>query len=151
MRISKIFPSKYVKAADLEGRTITLTITKVTMDEMLTHDNKKVKKPVVWFERATKGFVINLTNALIIANLYGDETDSWTGRRISIYPTRVKAFGEMQDCIRVSEEIPASPKPVGYPLGAAAQVEETTGLDDDEDVTDHGYDDNPFDDSAPTA
>jgi hypothetical protein len=147
MRISKIFPSKYVKAADLEGRTITLTISKVTMDEMLTHDNKKVKKPVVWFERATKGFVINLTNALIIGNLYGDETDNWAGCRISLYPTKVRAFGEMQDCIRVREEIPASPRSVA----TAPQVEETTGLDDDEDVADHGYDDNPFDDGAPTA
>lgn len=142
MKISKVFPSKYVKAADLDGKTVTLTILKVTMEEMTTHDNKKANKPVVWFEKATKGFVINLTNALIIANLYGDETDNWTGKRISIYPTRVKAFGQMQDCIRVREEVPATAKPVAQ----AAHVEETTGLDDDEDVTD--YTDNPFEDAA---
>lgn len=142
MKISKVFPSKYVKAADLDGKTVTLTILKVTMEEMTTHDNKKANKPVVWFEKATKGFVINLTNALIIANLYGDETDNWTGKRISIYPTRVKAFGQMQDCIRVREEVPATAKPVAQ----AVHVEETTGLDDDEDVTD--YSDNPFEDAA---
>lgn len=140
MKISQVFPSKYVKAEDLQGKTVTLTIKGVVMEEMTTHDNKTVKKPVVWFEKATKGFVINLTNALIIKALYGDETDDWTGKRISIYPTRVKAFGKMQDCIRVREEIPAQAKPVAQ----AAQVEEPTGLDDDEDVAD--FADNPFED-----
>lgn len=139
MKISQVFPSKYVKAEDLQGKTVTLTIKTVTLEEMTTHDNKTASKPVVWFEKATKGFVINLTNALIIKNLYGDDTDDWTGKRIAIYPTRVKAFGKMQDCIRVREEIPATPKPVAQ----AAEIETPTGLDDDEDVTD--FNDNPFD------
>lgn len=147
MKVSDVFPSKYIKAGDLEGRTLTLRISKVTMEEMVTHDSKKVRKPVVWFEKASKGFVLNLTNALTIANLHGDEMDDWKGKRIAIYPTRVKAFGEMQDCVRVREEIPAIAKPTAQ----AVQVEERVGLDDDEDVVDHGYDDNPFDDGGVAA
>lgn len=133
MKISQIFPSKYLTAADLNGKSFTLTIKSVTLEEMITHDNKKANKPVCWFEKAQKGFVMNLTNARIVAGLYGDETTDWTGRRITLYPTRVKAFGEIQDCIRVREEIPAQPRPPAQ----AAQVEETTGLDDDEDVADY--------------
>lgn len=132
MKISEVYPTKYVTAADLQGRTVTLTIKAVTMEEMLTHDNKTVSKPVAWFERTNKGFVMNATNARVIANLYGDNTDGWTGQRISIYPTQVKAFGKMQDCIRVREEIPAQPKPVAQ----SPTVEETSGIDDDEDVAD---------------
>jgi len=142
VKISQVFPSKYVKAEDLQGKTVTLTIKAVTMEEMTTHDNKTAVKPVVWFEKATKGFVMNLTNALIIKNLYGDETDNWPGQRIAIYPTRVKAFGKMQDCIRVREEIPAIAKPVAQ----ASETETPTGLDDDEDVTD--FNDNPFESEA---
>lgn len=142
MLISKVFPSKYVAAADLNGKTVTLTIKTVTMEEMITHDNKKANKPVVWFEKATKGFVLNLTNAKIIAHLYGDDTDLWTGSRISIYPTRIKAFGQMQDAIRVREEVPATAKPVA----TAPQVEERTDIDDDEDVTDFEQNANPFED-----
>lgn len=142
MKISVIFPSKYVKAADLNGKPVTLTIKGVTLEEMVTHDNKKVSKPVVWFERATKGFVINLTNALIIAALHGDETDNWTGKRITIYPTQVKAFGKMEDCIRVRQEVPAQPKPQAQ----APQVEERAEIDDDEDVAD--YDAHLFDSEA---
>jgi hypothetical protein len=132
MKISEIFPSKYITAADLNGRPFTLTIRTVTLEEMITHDNKKVKKPVCWFEKAQKGFVMNATNGYIVANLYGDSTEDWTGQRITLYPTQVKAFGKVQDCIRVREEIPAQPRPVAQ----AAQVEVQSGLDDDEDVAD---------------
>lgn len=132
MLISTVYPSKYVTAADLQGRTVTLTIKAVTLEEMLTHDSKKATKPVAWFERTEKGFVMNMTNAKIIAALYGDDTAGWIGERISLYPTRVKAFGTVQDCIRVREEIPAKPKPP-----AQTAVVEEPSVDDDEDVADY--------------
>lgn len=140
MKISDVFPSKYVKAADLNGRTVTLTIKSLAFEDMLNHANEKERKPVLYFERATKGMVLNRTNAMTIVGLYGDESDDWIGQRISIYPTRVRAFGTLQDAIRVREEIPAQPKPVAV----AVQVEEPS-IDDDEDVAD-----NPFDDDVPT-
>jgi hypothetical protein len=131
VKMSDLFPSKYVKASDLNGRTVTLTIKELRVEEM-GHGSEKERKPVLYFERATKGLVLNRTNAMIIAGLYGDESDDWVGKRISIYPARVKAFGTVQDAIRVREEIPAQPKPVAQ----AAQVEESPELDDAEDVTD---------------
>lgn len=136
MRISDIFPSKYVKAADLQGRPVILAIKDVRVEEMTNHSNEKERKAVVYFEKATKGLVLNRTNAQIIANLYGNETDHWRGKRVTLYPTRVKAFGTMQYCIRVKEEIPAQPKPTA----PAPQVEEAE-IDDIEDITDV---DNPF-------
>ena len=145
MKVSVIFPSKYLTAADLNGKTFTLRIKAVTLEEMVTHENKKVKKPVVWFEAAQKGFVLNVTNGKIIAALYGDETDDWTGKRIAIYPTKVKAFGTYQDAIRVREELPATSKPVA----TATRTEEDSDLDDPEDVTD--YDPNLFDTDSEAA
>jgi hypothetical protein len=132
MRISDIFPSKYVRAADLNGRTITLTIKELRVEDMTNHSGEKERKPVLYFEKATKGLVLNRTNALIIAGLYGDESDAWRGKRISIYPARVKAFGQMQDAIRVREEIPAQPL---RPKVQTVAVEEQE-IDDIEDVTD---------------
>jgi hypothetical protein len=131
MKISQLFPSKFVKAADLNGKTITLTIAKLVVEE-LGHGNEKERKPVLYFQKATKGLVLNRTNTMTIAGLYGDESDDWPGKRISIYPTRVRAFGSMQDTIRVREEIPAEPKPQAH----AVQVEDAAEIDDVEDVTD---------------
>jgi hypothetical protein len=140
MKISQLYPSKYVKASDLEGRTVTLTIDKLVIETM-GHGTEQESKPVLYFRKATKGFVLNATNARTIAGLYGDESDAWVGKRISIYPTRVKAFGATHDTIRVREEIPAQPQPAQPP----AQHMEEQGIDDIEDVTD-----NPFDDEANT-
>lgn len=130
MKVSQLFPSKYVKAADLNGKTVTLTIAKLVMEE-LGHGPEKERKPVLYFQKATKGLVLNRTNAMTIAGLYGDESDHWEGKRISIYPTRIRAFGAMQDTIRVREEVPAPAKPIPPPQG-----EERTTIDDDEDVAD---------------
>ncbi len=131
MKISQLFPSKYVKAADLNGKTITLTIAKLVVEE-LGHGAEKERKPVLYFQKATKGLVLNRTNAMTIAGLYGDESDDWEGKRISIYPTRIRAFGAMQDTVRIREEIPALPKPQAQ----AVPIEETTDIDDVEDVAD---------------
>lgn len=131
MRIDHLFPSKYVKAGDLNGKPVTLTITRLTVEKM-GHGAEEERKPVLYFEKATKGLVLNRTNAMIIASLYGNESDDWAGKRIVIYPTKVRAFGAYQDCIRVKEEIPAQTLP-----GTTAQiVEQRSGIDDDEDVTD---------------
>jgi hypothetical protein len=131
MKISQLFPSKYVKAADLNGKTVTLTISKLVVEE-LGHGAEKERKPVLYFQKATKGLVLNRTNAMTIAGLYGDESDDWEGKRVSIYPTRIRAFGAMQDTIRVREEIPAQPKPQAQAL----HVEDAAEIDDVEDVAD---------------
>ena len=131
MKISQLVPSKYVKAADLNGKTVTLIIAKLVLEE-LGHGAEKERKAVLYFQKATKGLVLNRTNAMTIASLYGDESDEWAGKRISIYPTRIRAFGAMQDTIRVREEIPAQPRPQSANLA----VEEAAEIDDAEDVTD---------------
>lgn len=140
MKISKTFPSKFVKAADLSGKTVTLAIDKVVL-ETLGHGQDQERKPVIYFQKATKGMILNAVNARTIAGLYGDETDEWTGKRISIYPDRVKAFGQMHDVIRVRQEIPAQPKPTQ----PSQPVVEDSEIDDVEDVVDQGYDEHLFD------
>jgi len=132
MKVSALFPSKFVKAADLNGKTPTLTIKEVKT-ERLGHGNDAENKPVLYFKNATKGLVLNRTNAVAIANLYGDEMDDWGGERITLYATTIRAFGKLQDVIRIKEEIPAQPKPVTQ----STEPEEASELDDAEDVVDH--------------
>lgn len=132
MRISDVFPSQYVAAADLRGKDVTLEIKSVTLEQMRTHGDKMAQKPVLWFQKATKGMVLNSTNARIIAKLYGDETDGWPGKSVTIYPARVKAFGETVDAIRVREVRPAQPLRQPAPL----EIEEPPEFEDAEDYSD---------------
>ena len=127
MNVHDLFPTRFIAAADLNGKSFTLTIRNVTLEDMQSHDNKTVTKPVAWFTNAAKGMVLNRTNTMVIADLYGPETDAWAGKRITIYATQVRAFGKMEPAIRVRPEVPAPPKATEVP------VDEPSGLDDDED------------------
>lgn len=125
MNIVKLFPSKYVTAVDI-AKEITLQMRAVQVERM---GNPPEEKPVLYFVGATKGLILNRTNALTIANAYGPETDAWKGKRVTLYSTQVKAFGKVQDAVRV--RIPQS----------QTVPPEDRALDDVEDVVD----DNPWD------
>ena len=104
-----LFPSQFIAAADLKGRDVTLTISRLGIGESLRAEGgKAVKKHIVYFaemdkrpEDDRKKWVLNKTNAKTIAKLYGNDTDAWIGKRITLFPTTCQSFGETVDCIRV--------------------------------------------------
>jgi arabinogalactan endo-1,4-beta-galactosidase len=96
MRISDAFPSEFLKAADLQGRTITLTISHVEMTEI-----GRDERPVLFFKGKEKGLVLNKTNATNIATVYGDDTDDWAGGEVTLYEAMVDYQGKTVPAIRV--------------------------------------------------
>ncbi len=106
MKISAAFPSKYLKAADLQDREIKLVIAKVELEAIGDDD----RKPAVYFTKAKKALICNKTNAKAIAAAYGDDTDDWTGKQIILFPMMVQFRDEMVESIRVK-----IPKPVAAP------------------------------------
>lgn len=110
MRMSDAFPSKYLKAADLQGKNVKLTIRLCNMEKI-----KDDHVLVIYFERADKGMVCNKTNAKKIASAYGDETDNWPGQEIILYEAEVDYNGETVPAIRVripTQTIAVAAKPV---------------------------------------
>lgn len=107
MKMSDLFPSKWLKAEDLEeGATLALTIKDVVMEE-LGQGAKKETKPVVYFRDSDKGLVLNKTNGSIIAKMYGDNTDEWIGKTITLFTMEVDSFGDIVRAVRVKERKPA--------------------------------------------
>lgn len=103
MKISKAFPSRFIKAADLDGKPQVFTILTVNM-EMIGQGSDAEEKPIVFFDETDQGLVLNKTNANMITELLGtDETNGWKGKRICLYPTRVQFGSKMVDSIRVKE------------------------------------------------
>jgi hypothetical protein len=113
MNINQVFPRKYAIGQDIDGKQPTLAIRAVTLEQM---GESHEKKPVIWFTGAKKGVVLNKTMARAIAELYGPETDSWTGKYVTLYADLVKAFGEDHLAIRV--KAPAAHKLPGYAMPA---------------------------------
>ena len=96
MRISDVFPSNYIKASDLNGRSPIVTISHIEFEKI--GDNQK---PVVYFVGKEKGLVLNKTNANNIAMFHGDEMDDWKDKEIVLFPIMVEFQGKMVEAIRV--------------------------------------------------
>ena len=99
MNINQAFPSKYVKASDLNDQTHVVKIVDVKIEEV---GQNKETKPVAYFEGRKKGMVLNKTNSRKIAQIAGSpETEDWVGTEIAIYPTETEFGGESVECIRI--------------------------------------------------
>ena len=136
MRMSDAFPSNYLKAADLNGKGVRVTIESVSM-EKLGDDTKAV----LHFVGKDKGLVLNKTNANRIVEAMGsDETDDWEGWSITLYACKVDYAGKRVDAIRVDDRPGSSRKPQTGRT-APPPVVEDAGYDDAPEVTE---DDIPF-------
>lgn len=98
----KLFDERFVGAWDFDdGNDVNCTIESLKHEQMRTQEGDDVEKPVLYMKGAKKGLVLNKTNAESIAKLYGNDTDGWMGKKITLYPTTCKAFGQTVDCIRI--------------------------------------------------
>lgn len=95
MKISEEFPSAYLKASDLEGREVRLTMGRVDREEIGTD-----KKLVLYFKEREKGLVLNKTNAYTIEAAHGDDTDDWFGNPLILFSIRTEYQGKPVDGLR---------------------------------------------------
>jgi hypothetical protein len=96
MNIDQLFPSKFLRCADLNGQPRRVTISGIKRDDVGGE-----QKVVVTFADETKMLICNKTNARSISKVLGNETKNWIGRDIIFVPTEVDFRGEMVDAIRV--------------------------------------------------
>jgi hypothetical protein len=106
MDIDQSFPSKYLKADDLQGREVEVTIDSVELNKMGSADDAP-EKPVVFFEGKEKGLVLNKTNSAVIKEAYGRLTEEWAGQPLILYPTTTQFKGQLKPCLRV--RVPREP------------------------------------------
>jgi hypothetical protein len=118
MKLDQVFPSNYLKADDLKGREVTVTIREAKM-EKLGEDQRLV----CHFAGKEKGLVTNRTNADRIAYYHGDDTDGWIGKQIILGTELVSFQGKTTPALRVK----------GIPLAqqAPAPAPEAPPFDDE--------------------
>lgn len=122
MDINAAFPSDHLKASDLQGREVNVTISHVEMKDIGGDP-----KPVVYFIGKEKGLVLNKTNASAISQMHGHETDMWVDRPITLFPSQTDFQGKIVPCIRVKigapvyHQAPVSRQPPpGHPAAMGA-------------------------------
>jgi hypothetical protein len=65
----------------------------------------------MYFQRAKRGLIVNRTNWRAVADLYGDESDNWSGKRIALIPAMVDAYGKQTKAVRVRPTRPPEARP----------------------------------------
>jgi hypothetical protein len=102
-----MFDYLHLRAWDLGGQELTVTIEKVEAGTIDTVSDGPKRMPFVYFKGIAKPLGINKTNGRSIAAMYGRDVTKWAGKRITLYPTTTPYQGEEKDCIRVRPGIPA--------------------------------------------
>lgn len=142
--INDAFPSKYIKASDLQGTEPVVTIKRVAFEDV---GKDKERKPIVYFKGKDKGLVLNKTNANKIVQLSGrGDTDDWKGLQIKLYATETQFAGETVDCVRIKgvtngKSMAAKALPVAQPDEDEDDSDEEVNSGHSEPLTD---DDIPF-------
>jgi hypothetical protein len=108
-----VYPSEYVKAADLKGRDVTVIIHDVTKENLVMVGGKKDRKAVVTMRARNKDgtpgqvlgkrWVVGKTVLRQIgASTKSNIIDEWIGREVTLYPTTCRGKeGKDVECIRV--------------------------------------------------
>jgi hypothetical protein len=108
----RMFDQTYLGSWDLvnakgEHIDVTVTISKVEAGELpKTHGSKEERKkkdrrPLLSFQGKEKRMVCNKTNAKAIAGMFGNDTEKWIGKSITLYATVVSSPDGDVEAIRV--------------------------------------------------
>jgi hypothetical protein len=97
----EIFPSKYLKEADLAGEPHEVDIDRAPTETLGKGDDAE-PKTVLYFRDGTKPLPLNMTNWDSVAEITGcDDTVEWRGHRIELYPSTTLMRGSIVPCIRI--------------------------------------------------
>jgi len=92
----QLYAGRFLKAGELLGKHVTLTIADVYREELQGEDAKKWKA-VIAFKESEKQMIACKTNGLCLREMFGNEVANWIGKRITIFPDTWNG----EPCIRI--------------------------------------------------
>lgn len=130
MRVDEAFPSKYISAADIAGKTVRVTISGYEI-ESIGQGVQAQTKPVLYFRGKQKGLVLNKTNAQAVQMMHGPELDDWVGCEIELFDVMDSFQGKPTPAVRVRPVRPQRVEPQRVQQGATERTLPPAPLDDD--------------------
>ena len=124
------YTSPWLKASDLQGRAVTVTVNGATVEEIRQQTGQKEARIVVTFAGKSKRLICNKTQALTLADLAKTEVfANWKGLVVTLEPATTRSGQETINIRRTATtaSTPSTTKSSELPVGAAGQ-----------------HDDNPF-------
>jgi hypothetical protein len=104
----ELYDGAFLKASHLAGQRVTLKIKSVDLYALEGQRGKEIKGALEFEERAgvessSKLFSVNKINGLCLRAMFGRELQKYVGKRITLYPDKVREAGKMQGdpCVRI--------------------------------------------------
>lgn len=92
----QLYPGRFIKAAELLGRKVTVSISDYEMEELEGDDGKKVKA-ILHFKETEKALVMCKTNGMCIRDMFGKTLTNWVGKRVTLFEDTWNG----EPCIRI--------------------------------------------------
>ena len=92
----ELYPGRFIKAGEFNGKKPTLTVTAVDIDELEGDTGKKIKG-VISFKETPRQLALNKTNGLCLRAMFGRKVQEWVGKRITLFVTQWNG----EDAIRI--------------------------------------------------
>ena len=92
----EMYPNRFLKAAELKGKQVTLKIASVNIEELVGDKGPQIKG-IIGFEKTAKQFAINRTNGICLKELFGRKVQEWVGKRVTLFPSEWNG----EPCLRV--------------------------------------------------
>jgi hypothetical protein len=93
LEFDDLYGSKYFCAADLKGGTVRLKIGKVETVELREKTGGTKRRWILWFEGQEKALVLNKTNAIALATVFGKNPENLIGQMVELFAA-MTSFGE---------------------------------------------------------
>jgi hypothetical protein len=93
----QLYAGRFLKAGELLGKKVTLTISDVDLEELQGDDGAKKAKAIISFSESEKKLVSCKTNGICIRDMFGKDLSAWVGKRITIF----EDVWNGEPCIRV--------------------------------------------------
>lgn len=102
MRKSDVFPSRFLKPDDLNGKFVPLTIAGASYEILKNFKGRDEQKLILAFRETKKELVCNATIWDQIAEATGkDDSDEWPGCAVEAFGTEVQVGAEMKPAVRI--------------------------------------------------
>jgi hypothetical protein len=99
----EMFPSRFLKAADLGGKAKIFMIIAAEKEELTDLKGKKQTKMVLHFKGTQKVLPLNVTNWNLLVDVTGEaDSENWIDFKIALVPDRTSLGGKTVDCIRIA-------------------------------------------------
>lgn len=80
-----LYPGRFLKAGNFNGRKVTLTIADYRHEELEGDDGKKVKA-IIAFKETPMALVACKTNGLCLREMFGHALPGWVGKKVILFP-----------------------------------------------------------------